>query len=316
MQGCGLVLLAVVALDGATRAWARVPVNVCDRPEQRGTVKGPGQSYLGIDVRAIGDEEVVTLKLRDTRGAEIIKVDHDAPAGRMGLREHDVVLQMNGASIESEEQLRHLMHDCPPGHLVVMTIARDGQTLTTSAPMADRMEIERKAAGHLGGVVPPPPGPQAPSAGFPMGEADAGNAAPSGPAPSTRYGKSFLGTLLTSPTYTGAMLQVMRPQLAQFFGVPTGAGLLVSGVFDNSPAAMAGLKAGDVITRANTRPMTSTSSWMKIIREAKGRPVTVEVTRDKQQRTLTLTPDVKHRSSLEFGPEDEQLTQTAQSTRL
>ena len=96
------------------------------------------------------------------------------------------------------------------------------------------------------------------------------------------------------------MLEIMRPQLAQFFGVPTGAGLLVSGVADNSPAAMAGLKAGDVIVRAEHKPMSTTSNWAKVIREAKGKPVSVEVLRDRQEKTLTLTPDVKHKTSLEL----------------
>ena len=268
--------------------------------KQRGGVKSGSQSYLGISVRAVGDDQVASLKLRDTRGAEIIHVDHDAPAGKMGLREHDVVLQMNGANIETDEQLRRLMRDCPPGRMVVMIVAREGQMFTTSAPMADRVEIERQWVQRFGGVQ---------SNGFvasqelanamPAGEIQAGGPAP---VPASRYSKSFLGSLLTSPTYTGVVMEVVRPQLAQFFGVTTGSGLLVSNVADNSPAAMAGLKAGDVITRANTRAMNSTSHWYKMIREAKGRPVLVEVVRDHQIRTLTLTPDVKHKSSLEMPP--------------
>jgi S1-C subfamily serine protease len=267
------------------------------RPEQRGNVKSGGpQSYLGIDVRAIGDDQVTTLKLKDTHGAEIIRVDHDAPAGKMGLREHDVVLQMNGVTIDTEEQLRRLMHDCPPGKTVVMTIARDGQTLTTSGAMADRVSIERQVWMEHIGVPSPVPGPQAPADGLPTGEVTALNAGTiAAPAPNAKYSKSFLSNLLTSPTYTGALMEVMRPQLAQFFGVPSGAGLLVQSVADNSPAATAGLKAGDVITRANLRPMTNLGSWTKIVREAKGKPIAVDLVRDKQLKTLTVTPDVKHK---------------------
>ena len=157
----------------------------------------------------------------------------------MDLRVHDVVLQMNGVVVDNEEQLRRMMHDCPPGRMVVMTINREGQTLTTSAPMADRVVLEREAwAQHVGGG-PGLPGPQAPAMALPTGEMAMVNAAPAAPVTSSRYSKSFLGTLLTSPTYTGAMLEMMRPQLAQFFGVPTGSGLLVSGIENNSPAAMA-----------------------------------------------------------------------------
>ena len=62
---------------------------------------------------------------------------------------------------------------------------------------------------------------------------------------------------------------------------------------------MAGLRAGDVIVRANQGKVASVSAWTKAVREAKGRPVAVEIMRDKQARSLTLTPDSKKRSGLD-----------------
>jgi S1-C subfamily serine protease len=282
--GCGVAVVAALTIS----PWASA---------QRSPSKAAPVSYLGIDVRDIGDDQVATLKLKDTRGAEVIRVDHDGPAGKMGLRVHDVVLQMNGVAIEGEEQMRKLMHDCPPGKMVVLTITRDGQATTVSAPMADRSEIERQVwEQHVEAAAAGLPGPQAPAFALPAPEEAAGPDAPSGPAPNTRYSKSFLGTLLTSPTYTGAMLEIMGPQLAQFFGVAGSSGLLVRSVADNSPASMAGLRAGDVVLKANARPMVSVNQWMKLIREAKGKPVTVVVLRDRQEKTLLLTPDLKHKS--------------------
>jgi S1-C subfamily serine protease len=267
---------------------------------QRNAAKPASQSYLGIDVRDIGDDQVTTLKLKDTRGAEIIRVDHDGPAGKMGLREHDVVLQMNGVAIQGEEHLRRMLHDCPPGKMVVLVIGRDGQILTVSAPMADRVEIERQVWEQHLGATAGLPGPQAPPVAMPADDPAAALDPPSGPVSTPRYGKSFLGTLLTSPTYTGAMLEIMGSQLAQYFGVAGGSGLLVRSVADNSPASMAGLRAGDVVVKANARPMTTVTQWTKMIREAKGKPVSVVVLRDRQEKILTLTPDLKHKSRIEL----------------
>ncbi len=73
------------------------------------------QGYLGVDVRDVSEESVSLLKLREARGAEIIRVDHDAPAGKMGLREHDVVLQLNGVAVEGEEQIRRMLRELAPG---------------------------------------------------------------------------------------------------------------------------------------------------------------------------------------------------------
>ena len=218
----------------------------------------------------------------------------------MGLRERDVIMQMNGAAVADEEQIRHMLRDLTPGNPVVLVISRDGRQMTMSTHMADRDEVERQAwEQHL--VAP---SAQAPASALPSGEVAAsdGNGSIT-PAPTSHYSKSFLGTLLLSPSYTGAMLEMMGPQLAQFFGVPGDAGLLVRSVADNSPAARAGLHAGDIVMRANDHGMVTLSDWTKQIRRAKGHSVPLVVLRGHEQKTLVLIPDGKHRSSLEV-PED------------
>ena len=108
-----------------------------------------------------------------------------------------------------------------------------------------------------------------------------------------------------SPSYTGATLDTMGTQLADFFGC-SGGGLLVRSVAVNSPAAMAGLRAGDIVTKTNLQPVGSLSHWSKTIREAKGRPVSVTILRDRQEKTLTLLPDSKKRSDLELPADPSQ----------
>ena len=249
--------------------------------------------YLGIDVRDVSDEQVSLLRLRDTHGALIIKVDHDGPAGKIGLRERDVVIQMNGVAIEGEEQMRRMLREMAPGRTVDLILLRDGQQVTKTTQMADRDQVERQAwADHLGG-------PQAPATGLPTGDDDAGPAPSGPPVAGGRYGRSFLGSLLMSPSYTGAVLEKMGPQLAGFFGVQGGYGLLVRSIEADSPAALAGMRAGDVVIRANAHGVASLSDWAKLIKEAKGKPVVVVVMRDKAEKTLTLTPDARRRSRLD-----------------
>jgi S1-C subfamily serine protease len=254
------------------------------------------QGYLGVDVRDVNDDEVGVLKLKEARGAEITLVDHDAPAGKAGLRERDVVLQMNGQPVEGEEQIRRMLRQCPPGRTVVLVISRDGQQITVSTQMANREEVERRAwEQHL--TVPEPPegvGPELDNAGG-NGGYTAGAVAP---APALR-GNSFMGTILMSPAYTGAMLEQLSTQLAQFFGVPSGSGLLVRSVADGSPAAAAGMHAGDVVVKANAQRVATTNDWAKALKNSRGKPMTVTVLREKKEQTLTLVPDGKRRSSVE-----------------
>src|SRR3954464_15660809 len=51
-----------------------------------------GRSYLGVDIRDVTTDRMAALKLKEERGVEITMVDADAPAGKAGLREHDVIL--------------------------------------------------------------------------------------------------------------------------------------------------------------------------------------------------------------------------------
>ena len=173
------------------------------------------QGYLGVDIRDVSQEQMKALKLKDTRGAEIIHVDHDGPAGKLGLRQHDVILEMNGQAIENQEQLRRLLRETPAGRSVTLTISRDGQQQTMTTQLENRAEVERRAwEQHL--VVPDPAlddGP-APHAGSGFLHSDS----LSGLGAEARRELLRPATVL-SASFTGAQLEVMGPQLAEFFGV-------------------------------------------------------------------------------------------------
>jgi serine protease Do len=77
--------------------------------------------------------------------------------------------------------------------------------------------------------------------------------------------------------------------LADYFGVKSGTGLLVESVDYQSPAARAGLKAGDVVVKVNAEQMTSRSDWLKAIRNHRGQQVQVTVMRNKQEQILTMS---------------------------
>jgi serine protease Do len=295
--GYGLVLLAASA--GASRsAWAWGPEFAAGGPAHffSGAPVRSGQGYLGVDVRDVASDQINGLRLKDARGAEIVLVDHDAPAGKADLRVHDVVLQMNGQAIDGQDQLRRMLHDSPPGKTIQLLISRDGMQMTVTTQMANREEVERQAwEQHL--TVPDPQAapPESADSDYSVGSNSSGAPA---------RGNSFLGNLLMNPSYTGAMLEKMSNQLADYFGVSSGAGLLVRSVVPNSPAANAGMRAGDVVVRANARTVSTTNDWAKAIKNSHGQPLTVVVLRDKKEQTLTLTPDGKKRSSLEAPMDD------------
>jgi serine protease Do len=74
-----------------------------------------GGSYLGVDTRDVTSDRLADLKLKEEHGVEVTLVDQDAPAGKAGVKEHDVILSLNGNQVESVEQLRRMIREIPPG---------------------------------------------------------------------------------------------------------------------------------------------------------------------------------------------------------
>ncbi len=216
-------------------------------------------------------------------------MDHDGPAFRSGLREHDVILQMNGQVIEGEEQLRRMLHETPAGRTVAFVVSRDGQQQTLSAQLANRDTVGQEAWDRHMTV----PEPAASAEWTARGYGFFGGGAPSG-VDVPRHG--FMGTTILSSSYTGALLEMMGPQLAEYFGAQ--GGLLVRAVDPNSPAALAGMRAGDVVLKINAVPVVSSVDWLKMVHENRGRPLPVVVLRERKEQILTLTPDAKKRSSV------------------
>src|SRR5712672_753231 len=99
---------------------------------------GGGSSYLGVDIADVTTERLGALKLKQEHGAEVTMVDQDAPAGKAGLHEHDVIVSLNGTAVESAAQLRRMIKETPPGRLVNLGVSRDGQPMTIKVQLADR----------------------------------------------------------------------------------------------------------------------------------------------------------------------------------
>lgn len=281
---CAFGLLACVAVGQIRRA-VRLngPVLIGAGGAHAANHAQPG--YLGIAFHDVNDGDIGTLHLKDGRGAEIIMVDHDGPAGKAGLREHDVVLSLNGTNIDGEDQLRRMLHDMQPGKTVTLGICRDGAERSLTAVLAVKVDVE-KQAWEQHWVVPEPASEDTPVA----------------PPPSRGVlGHGFIaGHLLPmSPAYTGATVDAMGAQLAEFFGVKDGRGLLVHQVDENSPAATAGLHAGDVVTRINGGRVGTEKDWARALHDSKGHPVSLTIVRDRHEQLLTMVPEAKHRSSVD-----------------
>ena len=242
------------------------------------------QGYLGVDLADVDNEKAQALKLKELRGALITLIDHDAPAGQIGLKVNDVVLQLNGQNVEGAEQLRKMLKEIPPGRKVSIEISRDGNIQTLAVELADRQVLGHDVwnkIGSGGDVFTPPP-----TMGIISGSGDA-------PVPGAGFHLPFFGSSLN----VGALVEPLTSQMAEYLGVPNG--LMVKQVARKSEAAAAGLKAFDVILKVGAEPVTNLAGWDRALRSNQGKPVQVTILRDKKQQTLTLQVDSKHHGKLE-----------------
>jgi predicted metalloprotease with PDZ domain len=216
---------------------------------------------------------MAALKLKEERGVEITMVDADAPAGKAGLREHDVILDFNGTAVESEEQLRRLIREVPPGRTVTLGLSRDGVPMKINVQLADHGAVVAQALPRI--IVPPRPG------NFPRNSMD------------------LPFQIQTYSSVLGVQTESLTRQLGDYFGVKDGEGVLVRSVEKNSAAEKAGLKAGDVIVKADNEKLTDRSDLSHILRSHRtGGKMTLVVMREKHEQTLTVTlPDRGSRDS-------------------
>jgi serine protease Do len=243
------------------------------------------QGYLGVGLNDVDNDRASALKLKDTHGAEIITVDQDAPAAKAGLKAHDVVVQMNGQRIEGVEQFRRMIRETPPGRTVVLVAVRDGQNITLNVQLADRAAVAALPDDDPRILVSPSVDPPLetwvlPSSGLHSGQ------------------NSLLGSLTRDRYYVGVELQPLPTGLAEYFGVRGGSGMLVGNVFPNSPAAVAGLKAADIIQKVNGQPIVSLNDWERAIRANHGKQIKVTLIRDKKEQTLTMVAGTAKTSGL------------------
>jgi len=244
-----------------------------------------GRSYLGVDIADVTSERATALKLKEERGVEITAIDKDAPAGKAGLREHDVILEFNGTAVESGEQLRRLIRETPPGRTVTLGISRDGAPMKINAQLADYSKIVAENFPHV--IVPP-------RIRFPEGFPNAIDV------PRIQ--------IQTYSSVLGIQTESLTRQLGEFFGVKDGDGVLVRSVEKGSAAEKAGLKAGDVIVRADNEKLTDRRDLSYVLRKHRsGGPLNLVIVREKREQPVTVTlPDrgTPDSSALEMDAND------------
>jgi len=230
-----------------------------------------GSGWLGVETHEVTADKAKELKLAAERGVVLGRIVPDSPAAKAGLKENDVVTEINGQRVEGAAQFRRMIHEIPAGRSIQLTVWRDGRTQAISATLGKSEERH-----HAMKMVAPTPGTFA----FRMPEI------PEIP-PMEWNG----GMLAGGQPRLGIDAEDLSGQLGAFFGAPDGEGILVRDVNSGSPAEKAGVKAGDVITSLNgdrIRTVGDLREKLSAKRDDKDRTVKLGVLRNKSDISLTV----------------------------
>lgn len=257
------VLPLLLSLSHAAQNWSVDPPAAYGFPSEDSSTG----SYLGVDISDVSTERLSALKLKEEKGVEVTMVDQDAPAGKAGIKEHDVILSMNGTPIESEVQLKRMIRETPPGRVVTFGISRDGQPMSIKVQLADR----RKQYAWVGPKMKD----------FHV-EIPSISINPDIEIPQINV------VVVRSSARSGLMVENITAQLGEFFGVKDGNGVLVRAVEKGSRGEKAGFRAGDIIVKINDKPVHDTGDFTDVMHSRDSGTVSVGVIRDKKEQNLNL----------------------------
>lgn len=246
----------------------------------------PGGAHLGVAIEDLDREGAEEAGLSRARGVRVTDVRDGTPAAEAGLREGDVILRFDGEDVRSARQLVRLVRETPPGRQVGVELLRDGDRRTVEVRVGERpggwpgLDEERMEEIHE----------QIEDAMERHGDAmerlkelrlrtEDGDFEVDVPGmPHAAFGDR---------ARLGVRLQRLTDQLADHFGVEDG-GALVASVREGSPAADAGLRAGDVIVRVGDRDVDGPADVARAVRRSEAGPVSVELVRDGDRRSVTV----------------------------
>ena len=256
--GFSVLAIALAGLTvAASSGWSQTPAPHRGRSANTRVIMRRG--YLGVGVVDLTPERIKALNRKDDSGVEVRHVDDNSPASRAGLRENDLILEVNRQRIDDVDQFVRAIGETAPGTRIDLTVWRNSARQNLSATLEARLT----SMDTFDPDLPSPPMP---------------------PMPPTAPGD--LPFFIGQAPVIGMEGESLTGQLADFFGVKSG--VLVRSVAPNTPAAKAGLKAGDVVTRVNAMTVTSTREIQAMVRISRRKNVPFTVVREKKEITAEV----------------------------
>lgn len=235
-----------------------------------------GKGWLGVSVQEMTPSLREAMKTGNQTGLLVTNVVPDSPADDAGLREEDVIIEFNGKKVEKSEDLTKSVRQTEPDKKVKLVVLRAGE----------RKEFEVAIGKYRSRSFT-----SMPHRSFSWG----------GEAPNVM--------MFSNRPRLGVQVHELGNDLAPYFKVEPKSGALVLEVTKDSPAAKAGLKAGDIITKVGDEVVRDPDDLIDALRDfEEGDKVAITYVR--QGKTATLEAELEQAEAQgfrHFTPERDRL---------
>ncbi len=260
-----------------------------------GSSKSDKYPWLGIYGQSVSEDLADAFDLDVEYGAIVNEVIDDSPAELAGLEEGDIIIGFGGTRVEDYDDLLDMLEDRKPDEKVQLKINRDGKEMELEVALEGRPRDYRSRSytrwydddGSRMLYIPGVPSvPRVP-------------AVPRIPA-IPNIDKLVRSDIFRGGSYIGVQVTELTEQLGEYFGVERGRGVLVMSVEKDSPAEKAGIKAGDVIIKADNQRVFEYDDLHDVVNDfEEGDKIAVVVIRDKKEQSIEVA--VEERKGFRHG---------------
>jgi serine protease Do len=125
---------------------SRLASQVIAQLKENGTVK---RGWLGVSIQNVDPNSAKALGLEEARGALVSSVTAGDPAEKAGIKAGDVIMAVDGVSVNDAGDLTRKIGDLLPGVKITLSVWREGKTVKIPLVLGER-SAEKIAQGGPG----------------------------------------------------------------------------------------------------------------------------------------------------------------------
>jgi serine protease Do len=231
----GINTMIVTRSGGFMGIGMAIPINMAKKAMEDIIYQGKvTRGWLGVQIQDINEAMRNSLGLGERKGVLISDVFKDQPADKAGIKRGDVVLSIDGRSVNNSNELRNTVATLSPGKKSPVAVFRSGKEITLSVMLVERDESKINTISSGTGSSP--------------------------------NGEGAADEMKKWGIQAAALTDALRQQYSIDGEVN---GVVITSVDQASQVAGEGIQEGDVIEEINKNPITAIKDFTKALKSVK-----------------------------------------------